>query len=65
MPTGETELAMAERHVAEAEEHVTKQLAIIKRLLALGSDTALAESILRELELSLTLAQEHVSRLRA
>lgn len=64
MPTAETPLAMAERHIVEGQERITRQKATIARLADLGQDTSLAESILREMERGLELAQKHREYLR-
>ena len=44
---------MARRHVAEAEVHVRKQLAILERLTRGGHPLETAEELLREFEQSL------------
>jgi hypothetical protein len=61
---GETELAMALRHVAEAERHIRRQSQRVLKLEADGQSFALAQQLLEALEKTLKLARRHVERLQ-
>jgi hypothetical protein len=58
-----TDLEIATRHVAEAEERCARQRALIEEMKADGQDTTGAENMLRLLEQSLDLIREHQQRL--
>jgi hypothetical protein len=57
----ESELEMAQRHVAQGERHVEAQRRIIAHLRELGGSTVVAEQLLTEFE---DLLAEHKSHLR-
>src|SRR5919107_220500 len=59
-----SDLAAAEHHVADVGAYIVRQLAVIAGMAAAGQDTARAEARLRELELLLVLAQEHLHPLQ-
>lgn len=52
-------LILADRHLAEGEQRITEQFALIQRMTRQGYDTAVAEDLLRLLEQTLTVWQEH------
>jgi hypothetical protein len=61
----ESELEMAERHVAQGERHIAFQEALIVHLRELGSSTVLAEELLSEFRTSLTSHRAHRDRIAA
>jgi hypothetical protein len=52
-------LILADRHLVEGEQRITEQLALIQRMTRQGYDTVVANDLLRLLEQTLTLWQEH------
>lgn len=57
----ESNLAMALRHVREAEEKVAHQESIVRELQSHGHDTAQAERLLLNFREILDLAREHLA----
>ena len=57
--THDQELALADRHIVQAEGHIVRQLQRIEHLEATGQDTDLAQDVLLALEHSLLVTQEH------
>lgn len=53
-------VAAAQRHVADIENRVVRQSALVKRMASVGLDTAQAERTLRTLEQTLALTREHI-----
>jgi hypothetical protein len=64
LPPPETALARAERHVAEGERLVARQLRLIQTLERNGhpDSVALAESVLERLQVSLDILYQHLWR---
>ena len=63
MPKAESPIEMARRHVAEADQRVARQKALLDELLRdghAGRGIAQARSVLEVLEQSLRLAREHL-----
>ncbi|MBO0132265.1 hypothetical protein [Agrobacterium burrii] len=58
-------LAMAERHVGEAQRHLAMQREIIERLVGRGGDTRLAWSLLDTFETCLLLHVQDRNRLES
>lgn len=58
------EVAEAERHVAEGEEHLSRQRAVIDRLGFDGHDTAKAEALFRQFQQIQAMHIAHRDRLR-
>ncbi|MFC1458461.1 hypothetical protein ACETIH_17500 [Microvirga arabica] len=52
-------LIQADRHLTEGEQRITAQLVLIERLGHQGSDTTRAEELLRLLEDTMALWQDH------
>ena len=61
----EGHLALAERHVAEGEQHIAKQRALVDGLARDGHDTTLALELLREFERTQASHVAERNRLRA
>ena len=57
-------LALAERHVADGEEVIAKQLKLIAELKAKGLDTRTSEALLKEFEITQALHVGDRNRLR-
>jgi hypothetical protein len=57
--THDQELALADRHIVQAEGHIVRQLQRIEHMEAAGQDTDLAHDVLLALEHSLLVVQEH------
>jgi hypothetical protein len=57
--TPEAELALADRHIAEADARILRQHRLVERLAAAGHDTGLAETLLETLQRSLAALQAH------
>ncbi|WP_336492209.1 hypothetical protein [Methylobacterium nigriterrae] len=60
----ETPLAVAIRHVAEAEQRRDQQIALVAELADRGEDRAAAEDMLREIKQTLRLARAQQALLR-
>lgn len=58
-------LDMARRHVALSREHVARQRALVSRLQRDGHDTATAEALLEEFEISLQLHEQGFAQITA
>jgi hypothetical protein len=63
MTAGETELEMAVRHVAEQEERITRQEALIERLRKAGAPLDTARALLTSMQDLLETMRAHVVRL--
>jgi hypothetical protein len=63
MTAGETELEMAVRHVAEQEERITRQEALIERLRKAGAPLDKARALLTSMQDLLETMRAHVARL--
>jgi hypothetical protein len=63
MTAGETELEMAVRHVAEQEERITRQEAVIERLRKVGAPLDTARALLTSMQDLLETMRAHVARL--
>lgn len=59
----EADLDMAERHIAQAEEHVIKQERIVGQLRAHGHSTEMADLLLEEFTQTLQQHREHRDRI--
>lgn len=59
MPHTETDLQMADRHIAEGERHVVQQEELITRLRAQGLPTGQAEEFLAEFQSTLNRHRAH------
>ena len=57
----ESHLEQARRHVAESEQRVTHQAALIERLRDQGKDTSKAEKLLAVFEATLAAMREHLA----
>jgi hypothetical protein len=57
--THDQELALADRHIVQAEGRIVRQLRRIEHREATGQDTELARDVLLALERSLLVTQEH------
>ena len=57
----ESPLEQARRHVAEGEQRIAEQRAIVERLRSDGYDTRDAERLLHTLEQTLELMMEHLA----
>jgi hypothetical protein len=57
--THDQELALADRHIVQAEGHIVRQLQRIEHMEAEDQDTDLAHDVLLALEHSLLVMQEH------
>jgi hypothetical protein len=57
--THDQELALADRHIVQAEGHIVRQLQRIEHMEATGQDTDLARDVLLALEYSLLVVQRH------
>ena len=60
----ESELQMAERHVAEGERHVVEQEELVSRLELDGLPTSDAQELLSTFHATLAVHREHLSRLQ-
>jgi hypothetical protein len=63
MPAGETELEVAIRHVAEQEERIARQEAIVERLRQVGAPPDIALGLLASMKDILETMRAHVARL--
>jgi hypothetical protein len=63
MRTGETELGMAVRHVAEQEARIARQAAIIERLRKVGAPLDAALGLRGEMQELLESMRDHVARI--
>lgn len=63
MISGETEIEMVRRHVAEGERHVRLQHEIIDHLRALGAPTEVAEQLSVQFEELLVMHRGHLAKL--
>ena len=54
-----TELTLADRHITETRDHITKQVAIIDRLDRDGHDSTLAKELLAILHKTLQMHEDH------
>ena len=63
MRVGETELAMEVRHIAEQEERIARQEALIERLRVVGAPTDDALGLLRDMHSLLETMRVHVKRI--
>jgi hypothetical protein len=61
----ETKRQTAERHVREAERHVSRQQEILEHLRDHGRSTELAERLLGNLQDLLAMHREHLARITA
>jgi hypothetical protein len=61
----ETELQVAQRHVAEGERHVAIQQDIIRRMRAASADVGMAETMLVQFERTLTAYRVRLGHLEA
>jgi hypothetical protein len=59
MATEQDHLAQAMSHIAQGEERVREQRALIERLAKRGQDTRLARILLETLQMSLNRMNEH------
>ncbi len=55
----EDHLALSERHIAEGEQRVAEQIALIEQLARDGHDTTDAQALLETLQQSLALMYDH------
>ncbi|MCB8822865.1 hypothetical protein [Microvirga rosea] len=53
------DLIAADRHLVQGEQRITEQLALIQKLTEQGRDTALAGELLRLLEETMAIWQDH------
>jgi hypothetical protein len=53
------DLALADRHIAEAEQHITRQRSLIEQLAAAGREIAQAETVLKTMLATLEQLQAH------
>jgi len=65
MPYTSEDLVIAERHVAEGEQHVARQEEIISKLQLLGADTTVAEQLLSEFQATLKMHRRDRDRISA
>jgi len=65
MATEHDHLAQAIRHIARAEEMVTEQRDLIKRMGQEGHDTKLAENLLHTMQSTLNQMYEHRATIEA
>jgi hypothetical protein len=63
MRTGETELEMTVRHVAEQEARIARQEALIERLRKVGAPLDAALGLRREMQDLLGTMRDHVARI--
>jgi hypothetical protein len=63
--THDQELALADRHIVQAEGHIVRQLQRIEHMKATGQDTDLAQDVLLALEHSLLVMQRFRQQLLA
>lgn len=63
MAAVENELEMVQRHVQQAERHVSRQLEIVAEIRLGKQPTELAERLLLSFEAALLAHQDHLSRL--
>ena len=63
MRAGETELEMAVRHVAEQEQRIVRQEALIERLRKVGAPVDRSLKLLGEMKDFLETMRAHVARL--
>lgn len=61
--TGETELEMMRRHVAQGARAIERQRGRVKEMRAAGHDTARAEEILHQFEQTQRMHSDHLRRL--
>lgn len=61
MDLPETPLDLAQRHIAEGEERVAHQTALIDRLVQQGHDTTAAELLLSTMKETLFLMRSHLA----
>jgi hypothetical protein len=61
--TYDQELPQADRHIANAEDRILRQLQRIEHMKAHSQDTTDAEALVRVMKLSLALLQDHRQRL--
>ena len=61
--SGESELEMVRRHVAEGQRHVRSQHEIVVHLREMGAPTEIAEQLERQFEELLEMHRQHLSRL--
>ncbi len=59
MATERDHLAQAMRHIAQAEDRVRDQRAVVERLATRGQDTLMAEILLQTMQTSLDRMNEH------
>lgn len=64
MRHGETELEMAERHVALGRQHIVRQLEIIQKLRGHGYPTGGAERLVANFEELQQMHEAHLARLQ-
>jgi hypothetical protein len=58
----QADLDMANRHIAEGENHIVDQERVVNRLVAVGVSTEAAESLLSEFNHTLKKHREHRDR---
>ena len=63
MTIGESELEMVQRHVLQAERHVSRQLEIISSMQARNQPTGLAKDLLLSFDRSLRAHKAHLEQL--